>query len=73
LGGLLLGVMFSSAWIVGRVVWNDVDPSDARKIFARDVFYTVKTCTWDTSFCRRRREKFHRLFGSFRRPKAVER
>jgi len=73
LGGLLLGVMFSSAWVVGRVVWDDVDPSDARKIFARDVFYTVKARTWDTSFCRRRREKFDRLFASFRRPKAVQR
>ncbi len=72
LGGLLLGVMFSSAWVVGRVVWDDVDPSDARKIFARDVFYTVKARTWDTSFCRRRREKFDRLFASFRRPKAVQ-
>ena len=73
LGGLLLGFVFSGAWIVGRVVWDDVDPSDARKIFARDVFYTVKARTWDTSFCRRRREKFDRLFASFRRPKAVQR
>jgi len=72
LGGLLLGFVFSGAWIVGRVVWDDVDPSDARKIFARDVFYTVKARTWDTSFCRRRREKFDRLFASFRRPKAVQ-
>jgi len=73
LGGLLLGFVFSGAWIVGRVVWDDVDPSDARKIFARDVFYIVKARTWDTSFCRRRREKSDRLFASFRRPKAVQR
>jgi capsule polysaccharide export protein KpsE/RkpR len=61
LAGVLLGFLFSSAWIVGRTVWERVDASDARKLFAQEVFYTVKAHTWDTRSCRNPRERLLRL------------
>ena len=42
---MFLGTAFSIAvattWIFGKTMWNETDASDARKIFAQEVFSTV--------------------------------
>jgi capsule polysaccharide export protein KpsE/RkpR len=40
--GTMLGLALAMAWIVGRAKWNDVDPSGPYKVFAAEVFTTVR-------------------------------
>jgi hypothetical protein len=43
---MFLGVCVSSAlgmgWIFAREAWQETDPSDPRKVFAQEIFKTVK-------------------------------
>ncbi len=66
LAGLLFGFIASSACVVGQVIWNQTDATDARKIFAQEVFATLKARTWDTRLCRRIRRSARLFSGRWR-------
>jgi uncharacterized protein involved in exopolysaccharide biosynthesis len=38
----LLGIVLMTTWIVGRALWEGVDASDPRKVFATEVFTTLR-------------------------------
>jgi len=40
--GVILGVTLAMTWIVGKTRWDAVDESDPRKLFAEEVFMTVR-------------------------------
>lgn len=40
--GALLGFVFACGYLVSRVLWNQTDDSDPRKILAKDVFSTAE-------------------------------
>jgi len=42
LAGMILGIMFAMAWIIGRTRWDTVDENDPRKVFALEVFTTMR-------------------------------
>lgn len=41
LGGVMLGLMFSSGYLVGREVWDHTDDAEPKKILAREVYLTL--------------------------------
>jgi len=40
--GTLLGIALAMAWLVGKTRWDTVDASDPRKLFATEVFTTIR-------------------------------
>jgi uncharacterized protein involved in exopolysaccharide biosynthesis len=66
LAGLLLGFLFSSAWVVGRVAWEQMDSDDRRKVLAQDVFSTVRMEVWDSKPVRTCRTTLRRFPLPFR-------
>jgi capsule polysaccharide export protein KpsE/RkpR len=72
LGGLVCGLAFSTWWLVSCVKWDATDDSDARKVFAQDVFHTVKAATWDTPFVQRRRQRLQRILRRSEKSNASE-
>ena len=47
--GTALGLVVTMVWLVARTRWDAVEASDPRKIFATEVFTTMKTAFWKSS------------------------
>jgi len=41
--GTMLGIAFAMTWIVGKTRWDAIEPADPRKVFAAEVFGTLRT------------------------------
>lgn len=66
LGGLLLGFIASTAWLVGRYRWDELDMHDPRKVFAQEVFLTLKLRIWDSPAGKSFRRALRRLSQKYR-------
>jgi hypothetical protein len=66
LAGLLLGFIVSSAWIVGRSRWDELDMHDPRKAFAQEVLLTVKLRMRESPVGKKCRSAFWALSRKFR-------
>jgi hypothetical protein len=66
--GTLITLGLALARIVGTTRWHGIDPEDERKVFAQEVFASVKTqmrlLPQGTSL----RSKTHGVFSRLRRP-----
>jgi hypothetical protein len=66
LGGLLLGFIASTAWLVGRYRWDELDMHDPRKVFAQEVFLTLRLRIWDSPAGKSFRRALRRLSQKYR-------
>jgi len=41
--GTVLSLLLGVLWVIAHTRWMQVDPTDARKLFAQEVFMTIKT------------------------------
>lgn len=60
--GATLTVALAVAWVLGHALWEETDPQDARKLFAQDVFATVKA---EMSWAARYRLGLHAATSKF--------
>jgi uncharacterized protein involved in exopolysaccharide biosynthesis len=61
LAGALSGFAFACGYLVGRVIWEDMDDGDPRKVLAQEVLSTVGAWTERTPFRRKLKAGFHRI------------
>jgi capsule polysaccharide export protein KpsE/RkpR len=57
LGGMCLSFMLGTIWVVGSELWARADRENAWKALASEVFFTVKSRTWNTKTA----QKIHRV------------